>query len=155
MSTQNTQPKSAWHPNVTVSALCERDGKFLLVEEVAKSTGLCVFNQPSGHLENGETLVEAVIREVAEETQRHFTPSALLGLYRLAASPQKTYIRYTFIGAVSEVDPRLPLDPDILAAHWLSVNEIRELSNLRSTLVLRCIDDYLAGESYPLAIIKD
>lgn len=144
-----------WHPDVTVAAVCEQQGKFLLVEERAKSTKKIVFNQPAGHLEDGESILEAVIRETLEETCCHFTPTALIGLYRLRAENGKTYLRYTFTGTVSEVDPKHELDPDIIQTHWLSLNEIRASNSLRSELVLNCIDDYLAGKRYPLELLKE
>ena len=155
MSTHNRQSNRTWHPNVTVSAVCERDGKYLVVEEIAKSTGIKVINQPSGHLEHGESLVQAVVREVLEETQRHFNPESLLGLYRLPMSPQKTYLRYAFVGTVSEIDYSSERDTDILANHWLTLEELKQLKNLRSPLVLRCIDDYLHAPHYPLDVIKE
>ncbi len=144
-----------WHPDVTVAAVCEKDGKFLLVEEIAKSTNKVVFNQPAGHIEEGESILEAVIRETLEETQRHFTPQDLIGLYRLEAENGKTYIRYTFRGDVSSVDSSSTMDPDIIKTHWLTLDEIRNKSNLRSPLVLRCIEDYLRGQVYPLDVVKE
>lgn len=144
-----------WQPDVTVAAVCEIDGKFLLVEERAKSTGDIVFNQPAGHLESGESLIQAVQREVLEETCRHFTPKGIVGLYRLPINDEKTYIRYTFFGDVSAVDPKRQLDKDIIATHWLSLAEIRQHAALRSDLVLQCVEDYVAGSSYSLDLLKD
>ena len=144
-----------WHPDVTVAAVCEKDGKFLLVEEVAKSTNMVVFNQPAGHIEEGESILEAVIRETLEETQCHFKPLGLVGLYRLEAENGKTYIRYTFHGEVSPIDSSSILDPDIIRTHWLTFDEIRNKSNLRSPLVLRCIEDYLQRQNYPLDVVKE
>ena len=144
-----------WQPDVTVAAVCEQAGRFLLVEERAKSSGQIVFNQPAGHLENNESLIDAVIREVKEETCRHFTPTGLVGLYRLAVSEQKTYIRYTFCGTVTEIDPKLIRDSDIIDTHWLSREEIRQHTALRSPLVLDCIEDFLAHPPHPLSVLKD
>lgn len=144
-----------WTPDVTVAAICERDGQFLLVEERSKSTQQIVFNQPAGHIEEGETVLAAVLRETLEETCRHFTPEALVGLYRLPASNGKTYFRYTFYGTVSEIDPSCELDNDIIRTHWLSLEEIRSNQQLRSPLVLNCINDYLDGQRYPLDILKE
>ena len=146
---------SPWIPDLTVAALCERNGQFLLVEEISKSTHKVVLNQPAGHIERGETILEAVIRETLEETQRHFTPTAVLGMYRLEADNGKTYFRYTLIGDVSEIDTRHPLDPDILDTHWLTREEIKKAKNLRSPLVLACINDYISGKHYPLDILKE
>ena len=144
-----------WHPDVTVAALCERDGRFLVVEERSKSSGKIVLNQPAGHLEEGETLLDAVVRETLEETQCHFTPQSLLGLYRLQTPEGKTYIRYTFAGTVSDPDPTQLLDPDIIRTHWLSHEELSQKNNLRSGLVSSCVNDYLPGENYSLKLLKE
>lgn len=144
-----------WNPDITVAAVCEKHGRFLLVEEHSKSTQKVVFNQPAGHIEPGETIIEAVVRETLEETCCHFTPHALIGLYRLEADNGKTYIRYTFSGTVSDPDPSHQLDPDIIRTHWLSLENIRANTALRSDLVLACIDDYLSGSSYPLDILRE
>jgi len=148
----NTKP---WHPDVTVAAICEHDGRFLLVEEQAKSNKQIVFNQPAGHLDDGETLIEAVIRETREETCRHFRPTSLIGLYRLKVDSGKTYIRYTFCGEISDIDEKLQLDPDIIRTHWLSLEQIKQHNSLRSPLVLSCINDYLTGTRYPLDILRE
>lgn len=144
-----------WNPDVTVAAVCERNGQFLLVEERSKSSGEIVFNQPAGHLENGESLLDAVIRETLEETCCHFTPKALVGLYRYAAPNGKTYIRYTFCGDISDVDASASLDPDIIRTHWLNLSEIKSNDALRSPMVLGCIEDYLSGTTYPLSLLKE
>lgn len=144
-----------WQPDVTVAALCEKDGQFLLVEERSKSTQQIVFNQPAGHLEDGESLVAAVIRETLEETCRHFEPQALLGLYRHRNDHGKTYIRYCFTGTISELDSSYTLDPDIIRTHWSSLDAIRANTALRSPLVLQCIDDYLAGKRYSLDLLRE
>lgn len=144
-----------WHPDVTVAAVCEQHGRFLLVEEKSKSTQKIVLNQPAGHLDEGESILAAVVRETLEETCCHFTPEALVGLYRLQADNGKTYIRYTFCGTVSDVDPAYELDPDILRTHWLTLDTIKASTSLRSSLVLTNINDYLAGVRYPLEILKE
>ena len=146
---------SIWFPHVTVAAICERNGQFLMVEEHSKSNDKIVLNQPAGHVEDNESIVDAVVRETLEETCRHFTPTALLGLYRYRISVQQTYLRYAFIGTVSEIDKNLTRDPDILDTHWLSESELRSSNNLRSSLVFNCLDDYLAGTHYPLSILKE
>ena len=148
----NTQ---AWHPDVTVAAICEHNGKFLLVEERSKTNNQIVFNQPAGHLDKGETLIQAVIRETREETCRHFAPQDIIGLYRLELESGKTYIRYTFTGTISDIDNSLELDPDIINTHWLDIEEIRSHNALRSPLVLSCINDYLNGVRYPLDLLKE
>ena len=145
----------AWHPHLTVAAICERDGQFLLVEERAKSTDEIVLNQPAGHIDKGETVINAVIRETREETCRHFTPQAIIGFYRLLSDNGKTYFRYTFCGQISDPDTNLQLDPDIIATHWLSLDQIRAQQNLRSPLVINCIEDYLSGARYPLTLLRE
>ena len=144
-----------WYPDVTVAAICERDGQFLLVEERSKSTQQIVFNQPSGHLEDNEPIIQGVIRETLEETCCHFTPTALVGLYRLRTDQGKTYIRYTFCGEISDVDFNRQLDPDIMRTHWMSLSEIENCDSLRSKLVLGSIYDFLAGDRYPLEILRE
>jgi len=144
-----------WYPDVTVAAICEKHGRFLLVEEQTKSSQKVVFNQPAGHLEEGETLLEAVIRETLEETCRHFTPESLIGLYRLPAANGKTYLRYTFSGSISDIDPNYQLDPGIINTHWLTLDTLRASTSLRSGLVLGCINDYLSGQRYPLDVLKE
>ncbi len=144
-----------WKPNVVVAAIVERDGKFLLVEE--KAEGRLVLNQPAGHLDEGESLVDAVVRETLEETAWHFLPEALLGVYRWP-HPTKatTYLRFTFIGSVSRHEPERSLDHGIARALWLTPEEIRaERTRHRSPQVERCLDDYLAGQRYPLDLLKD
>lgn len=144
-----------WTPDVTVAAICEQNGRFLLVEERSKSTNKIVFNQPAGHIEEGESIIQAAVRETLEETQRHFTPQALVGFYRLQAENGKTYLRYTFCGQISEVDSSQKLDSDIIRTHWLSLEELHSHTQLRSPLVMTCVKDYLAGMRYPLEILRE
>ena len=144
-----------WAPDVTVASICEHNGRFLLVKERAKSSQEIVFNQPAGHIEEGETIIDAVIRETREETCRHFKPEALIGLYRLPADNGKTYLRYTFCGSISDIDKSLTLDSDIISTHWLSIDEIRAHDALRSPLVLNCLEDYLSGTRYSLDILRE
>ncbi len=144
-----------WKPNVVVAAIIERDGKFLMVEEMAD--GALVLNQPAGHLDEGESLVAAAVRETLEETAWHFTPEALLGVYRWP-HPTKgiTYIRFAFIGQVTSHDAERSLDHEIVRTLWLTSDEIRaERSRHRSPQVERCLNDYLAGQRYPLELLKD
>lgn len=144
-----------WTPDITVAAICERNGKFLLVEEMSKSSHEIVFNQPAGHLEQGETILAGVVREILEETCRHFTPEALVGIYRHEAQNGKTYIRFTFCGAISELDPNYELDSDIIRTHWLTANEIFEHPSLRSPIVVECLSDYLNGARHSIDIVKE
>lgn len=137
-------------PEVTVAAVCEESGRFLLVEERIK--GKLVFNQPAGHVEIGETLIEAVIREVREETAWLFEPVAMLGAY-LWRNPEnnRSTLRFGFMGTVSDHRPAQPLDKGIVGTHWLSRVELLDREQrLRSPLVLRCIEDYQAGKRLPL-----
>lgn len=144
-----------WQPDVTVAAICEQDGRFLMVEERSKSSGEIVFNQPAGHLEDHESLIDAVVRETLEETCCEFQPESLIGLYRLRTDQGKTYIRYAFSGSVSAPLEHRELDQDILQTHWLSYAELQQKQNLRSHLVLSCIDDYLNGVRFPLSVLRE
>lgn len=142
-----------WKPNVTVAAVIEREGKFLLVEEETPQ-GIR-FNQPAGHLEAGESLLSAVARETLEETAYSFNPQHLLGIYSWC-SPETgiTYLRFAFTGAITGHDASRKLDSGILQAVWLSPEEIRTRQERhRSPLVLRCVMDYLAGKRYPLDLL--
>lgn len=134
-----------WKPSVTVAAVVERDGRFLMVEERAQG-GLKI-NQPAGHLEPGETLLQASVRETLEETARPFHPQSLLGVYLWRSARASTYLRFAFIGSVGEPIATRPLDHGIERTLWLTPQELRERSGqLRSPLVLQCVDDYLAGQ---------
>ncbi len=142
-------------PHLTVAAVVEREGRYLVVEE--NERGRIVFNQPAGHVEAGETLVEAVVRETLEETAWHFEPRYLIGLYRYY-SPwnEVTYLRLCFAGRVVGHEPERPLDRGIVQALWMSRDEL--LANeprLRSPMVLRCIDDYVDGRRYPLDLLTE
>jgi ADP-ribose pyrophosphatase YjhB (NUDIX family) len=144
-----------WKPNVTVAAVVERDGRFLLVEE--ETNGELAINQPAGHLDEGESLVEAVVRETLEETAWKFRPEALLGVYRWP-HPTKaiTYLRFAFTGRLLQHDPARPLDDGIVRALWLTPEEVRrEQHRHRSPQVQVCIDDYLRGRRYPLDVLRD
>ena len=142
-----------WKPNVTGAAVIERKGCFLLVEEDTERGRL--INQPAGHLDPGESLIEGVARETLEETAHSFTATALLGVYQYHhAAEGVTYLRFAFTGDLTGHDPGRRLDTGIARALWLSPEEIRrEPARHRSPLVMRCIDDYLAGRSYPLAVL--
>ena len=142
-----------WKPNVTVAAVIERDGRFLLVEEET-SQGVR-FNQPAGHLEANESLLAAVTREVLEESAYSFTPQHLLGIYRWhAPESDTTYLRFAFTGAITGHDPQRKLDSGIIQPVWLTPDQIRAAQERhRSPLVMRCIEDYLAGKRYPLELI--
>jgi len=145
-----------WKPHATVAAIIEREDRFLLVEEEAD--GRLVFNQPAGHLERDESLITAVCREVLEETAHRFEPCGLVGIY-LYPHPDPasdiTYLRVCFHGVSRSHDARQPLDDGILRTVWLSRDELAgQPERLRSPMVLRCIDDYLAGRRYPLELLN-
>ena len=152
-------PLNYWAPHVTVAAIIHKEGKFLLVEENAldkdSNTTKLVINQPAGHLENNETLVDAVIRETLEETRWEFSPSHISGIYRWMHDNGETYLRICFVGNIIKEHKDLKLDTGIERAIWLTESEVREHSNLRSPLVIKSIDDFLAGNSYPLSLIQD
>jgi len=144
-----------WKPHVTVAAVIERNGEFLLVEE--RADGRLVLNQPAGHLEPGESLLDAVVRETLEETGWHFTPQALLGVYRWS-HPERgfTYLRFAFLGHARERADGAALDDGIVRTVWLTPEALRrEHARHRSPQVQRCVDDCLAGQRYPLALLKD
>ncbi len=142
-----------WKPNVTVATILERDGKFLLVEEESPS-GL-VLNQPAGHLEPSESLPDAAVRETLEESAYRFQPEHVVGIYRWhSPSSDTTYLRFAFTGNILTHYPAQPLDEGIARAVWLTLDEIRaSQARHRSPLVLRCVEDYLAGKRYPLELL--
>ncbi len=146
-----------WKPNVTVAAVIERDGLFLLVEEET-SDGL-LLNNPAGHLDPGESPLQAVIRETLEETACGFTPTGFLGMYmsrfrRTRTGEDTTYLRLAFVGDVGEADPALALDEGIVRTVWMTADEIRACPERhRSPLVVECLESYLAGQRFPLDIV--
>jgi 8-oxo-dGTP pyrophosphatase MutT (NUDIX family) len=142
-----------WKPSVTVAAIVERDGRFLLVEEHTGRGQL--INQPAGHLDPGESLIQAVARETLEETASNFEPTGLLGVYQYhSGADDVTYIRFAITGKITGTEVGRPLDTGIIRAVWLTPPEIRrEVARHRSPLVMRCIDDYLAGRRYPLDVL--
>jgi 8-oxo-dGTP pyrophosphatase MutT (NUDIX family) len=144
---------SVWKPSVTVAAMIERDGRFLLVEEV--SEGRLVLNQPAGHLDPGESLVAACAREALEETAHRFEPSGLVGVYRWHFAPRDvTFLRFCFRGKLLGEEKR-PLDKEIVRLHWLTPEELRaRKADHRSPLVQKCVDDFLAGKNFPLDILS-
>ncbi len=143
-----------WSPAVTVAAVIRRDDRYLMVEE--QPDGTSVVNQPAGHLESGETLVQAVQREVLEETGRQFFPSGLVGIYQWPLSDsERSYLRFCFCGDVGETEPGRTLDPDITDTHWMRLDQIEAgQPPTRSPLVLTCIRDSLRTKPLPLAALR-
>ena len=142
--------------HVTVAAIIRRNDQYLLVKEYA-SSGQLVYNQPAGHVELNESIQDAVIREVLEETGLSFTPTALTGTYLLSpASNGKTYLRFCFVGDVPKDQQPAPQDDDIIENVWLTKAEISNLpyEELRSALVLECLKDYLKGVRIPLETLN-
>lgn len=143
-----------WKPNVTVAAIVERDNKFLLVEEESQNGP--VINQPAGHLDPSESLVDAVIRETLEETACVFKPEAVIGTYLWHHNEKDiTFLRVTFLGSVLEEIEDQPLDTGIIRTLWMSREELHaKQDRLRSPMILQSIDDYNAGVRYPLSSLK-
>jgi len=142
----------AWLPRLTVATIIERDGRFLLVEEYADGEEL-VYNQPAGHLDEHETLAAAAIRETLEETAWEVQVNAIVGVYYWTHPQGHTFVRTCFAGTALYYHPNQPLDDGIERTVWLTRDEVAALGpQLRSPMVLRCIDDYLAGKRYPLEL---
>ena len=157
MNSQASTPQlpDAFSPHVTVATVVERDGRFLFVEE--HSEGAVVINQPAGHLEAGESLVEAAVRETLEETRWHVSIDAILGL-GLYCSPNNgtTYQRTTFVATALHEDLEAVLDTGIIRSLWLSFEELQQRSEqLRSPMVIDCVQRYLDGHRYPLSLLND
>lgn len=146
-----------WKPNVTVAAIIEKDGRYLLVEEET-AEGLRL-NNPAGHLDPAESPVQACAREALEETTHLFTPTHLVGVYmsrfqRESTGEDVTYLRLVFCGDLGDVQPGRQLDSGIVRTVWMTPDEVRtSQSRHRSLLVLRCIEDHLAGQRHGLELI--
>jgi ADP-ribose pyrophosphatase YjhB (NUDIX family) len=146
-----------WKPNVTVAAIIEKEGRYLLIEEHTQE-GLRL-NNPAGHLDEGESPAEGCAREALEETAHPFTPNALVGIYlsrfqRAATGEDITYVRFAFCGEVGDLQAHLSLDEGIVRTLWMTPEEVRaSATRHRSPLVLRCIEDHLAGRRYPLELV--
>jgi 8-oxo-dGTP pyrophosphatase MutT (NUDIX family) len=144
----------SWKPDITVAAIVEVDGRFLMVEE--RIGNRHVYNQPAGHVEAGEDFLAAVRRETLEETAWQFEPQWFLGVYRWQAPghPRST-LRFAYTGQVRNHEPQRALDTPVVAAHWLSREQLLATPlQLRTPLVLQCIDDYLAGVRLPLSAVS-
>lgn len=147
-----------WKPSVTVAAIIEREGRFLLVEEHTPE-GLRL-NNPAGHLDPGESPEQGVAREALEETAHTFTPTALVGVYlsrfqRASTGEDITYLRFAYSGQLGSFDSDRPLDTGIVRTVWMTPEEVRaSTARHRSPLVLRCIEDHLAGQRFPLDTVQ-
>ncbi len=143
-----------WTPYLTVATVVEREGCFLLVQEYADNA--LVYNQPAGHLDDNETIAAAAVRETLEETAWDVALDALVGIYHWRHPDHAmTFVRFCFAATCQRHYPERPLDSGIQQALWLSRQEIAARRDcLRSPMVLRCIDDYLAGQRYPLSLVK-
>ncbi len=144
----------SWPLHVTVAAVVEHSGRFLLVQESVG--GQSVINQPAGHLEQHESLVDAVVRETLEETAWQFEPNALVGIYRWVHPKGDTFLRFCFTGDLLHEEKDRALDHGIEKVVWLDRESLQQrLHQLRSPLVLQCIDDYQAGIRIDLSAVKD
>jgi ADP-ribose pyrophosphatase YjhB (NUDIX family) len=147
-----------WKPSVTVAAIIEQQGRYLLVEEETVD-GLRL-NNPAGHLEPGETPRQGVVREALEETARPFEPEALLGIYMATVERENpddsvTYVRFAYRGQVGDVIPGRSLDQGIVRTVWMTLDEVRASADRhRSPLVLQCIEDHRAGLRHPLEVVR-
>ena len=144
-----------WRPHVVAATVVERDGRFLFVEESIE--GRTVINQPAGHLDPDETLPAAAARETLEETGWTVQIDHLIGIYLLATEiPGKTFLRFCFAATALSHDPTRKLDKEIIQPHWWDRDELAARGpQLRSPLVLRAVDDYLAGQRHPLTLLHD
>lgn len=144
-----------WTPHLTVAAIAERDGRFLLVEE--RVDGKTVVNQPAGHLDANESLMQACAREMLEEAAWEFSPEALVGIYQHSLPDSlHMYLRFAFCGRLIREYPGRELDDTIIRVVWMTRSEIAALAEgrRRSPMVLQCVDDYLAGVRHPLSILS-
>ena len=144
---------AVWKPSVTVAAVIERGGRFLLIQE--KIRGQLVLNQPAGHLDPGESIIDACRREVLEETAHVFEPTGLVGIYRWHyARKDVNFLRFCFRGRIRGTEDRA-LDRQIRGLEWLTPQELEERSHEhRSPLVQKCVDDFVAGRDFPLDVFS-
>ena len=148
---------TAWTAHVTVATVVEKDGKFLFVEEHTEAVSHTVFNQPAGHVEAGETIVEAAIRETQEETGYQVQITDLIGIYTYTPPmfPDRTYYRFCLKAETISYDGQAKLDTGIVRAVWMTPDELIETARARSPLVLKAVQDAQAGKRYPLSLIYE
>lgn len=145
-----------WKPRIVVAAIIQRDDKFLVVEEIVDN--LVVINQPSGHLEANESLIEAVCRETLEETGYLFDPTHLTGIIQLSnPDKRRNFIRFCFTGKLLQKCTNYQLDPDIITTHWMTYEQISaaEKTTWRGPLVMESLDKYLSGVHYPIDLLSN
>ena len=153
-STESAHGADQFKPNTTIAAVVHCQGKFLMVEEIEH--GKRVLNQPAGHIEAGESLIYAIKRELKEETGLFLEPDYLSGVYYFHRPDLSLYfLRFCFVFELQEQQTGMPEDDEILANHWFSYDEIiAKKGQLRSAMVLDCIEDYLSGQKMPLSMLK-
>lgn len=146
----------AWSAHVTVAVVIEQNGRFLVVKENSKDANFPVYNQPAGHVEAGESLIQACVRETLEETAYKVQVTDLLGIYTYTPPnfPEKTYYRFCFIAQILK-ETQQALDADIIQKHWLTAEEIEQSAMARSPLVMQAIRDYQKGQRLPLSLINE
>ncbi|MCI2246287.1 MULTISPECIES: NUDIX hydrolase [Xanthomonas] len=148
-----TATAEPWQPDVTVATVVVRDGRLLQVEEAI--AGALVLNQPAGHLEPDESLIEAAVRETLEETGWQVQPTAFIGAYQWKADNGRHYLRFAFAADPVAHDPQRPLDTGIVRALWMTPAELEAAApRWRSPLVWQVVADYLAGRRYPLDLLR-
>ncbi|WOS38915.1 NUDIX hydrolase [Xanthomonas rydalmerensis] len=148
-----TAAAEPWQPDVTVATVVVRDGRLLQVEEAI--AGALVLNQPAGHLEPDESLIEAAVRETLEETGWQVQPTAFIGAYQWKADNGRHYLRFAFAADPVAHDPQRPLDTGIVRALWMTPAELEAAApRWRSPLVWQVVADFLAGRHYPLDLLR-
>lgn len=140
------------HAELTVAAIARVDARYLVVEELVR--GQRVINQPAGHVEPGETLIDAVVRETREESAWGFVPTGLVGMYYWPHDDGRTTLRFAFCGELTDHAASRGLDDGIVAAHWLTAEQLRQRDDLRSPLVMHSIDDFLNNDPLPLDRVR-
>ncbi|QIO08437.1 NUDIX hydrolase [Acinetobacter lanii] len=148
---------TAWTAHVTVATVVEKDGKFLFVEEHTEGVTHTVFNQPAGHVEANETIIQAAIRETMEETGHAVEVDSLLGIYTYTPPmfPDRTYYRFCFLAHVLEYFPEAPLDTGIVGPKWMTLDELQESARARSPLVIKAVQDAISGQKFPLSLVYE